>query len=117
MTVPFGWARLWAIAKPFARPMPRAGAWYPVVAQAGEARMVLEIHGGRVAVGRQFLELRDDHPTRFTVVCRALDDTNPAFGTPDDLGRRYAVCPAHGLPGGAVRRAKGALVPQVRPPG
>ncbi len=28
------WARLFAAARPFVEPMPRAGAWYPVVDEA-----------------------------------------------------------------------------------
>lgn len=96
MPDPIAWARPWATAKPFSRPMPRAGAWYPVVAENGENRVVLQINERRVAVPRQLLEFRASRPTRFTVVSRALDDPNPAAGTPDDFGRTYAVCPACG---------------------
>jgi len=96
MSQPIAWARPWATAKPFSRPMPRAGAWYPVVAVNGENRVVLQINERRVAVPKRLLEFRDSKPTRFTVVSRAAADPNPAAGTAADLGRTYAVCPACG---------------------
>jgi len=87
-----GWARPWAIAKPFARPSPRAGAWYPVVAEADHARVVLEIRGKRVAVQRHLVEIRDNRPDKFTVVNRPK--TDPGAGATGDLGHSYAVCPS-----------------------
>ena len=91
-----GWARPWATARPFSHPTPRAGAWYPIVGEADETRVVLEIRGRKVAVQRGLLEIRADRPNRFTVVSRTLDDTNPVLGTAIDLGRTYAVCPTCG---------------------
>ncbi len=82
------WARLFPAARPFLRPMPRAGAWYPVVRELGE-RLVVDVAGRRVAVAGNLLELRDTRPVRFTVVRRPLD----AAPTEDDLGRVYSVCP------------------------
>lgn len=87
------WARLFAVAKPFCRPMPRAGAWYPVVRDIGD-RLVLKVGDRRVAVACRFLEVRDRRPLRFTVVRRPAADPNPAADTPEDLGRVYAVCPS-----------------------
>jgi len=102
-TNPLGWARPWANARPFSRPMPRAGAWYPVVAESGTDRVVLQIRGKRVAVLRRLLEIREERPTRFTVVVRGATEANPARGSNRDLGRTYAVCPVCGtripLPG------------------
>lgn len=94
--VPLGWARPWAIARPFNRPMPRAGAWYPVLGEAGPDRLILEIRGRRVAVRRHLFEVREERPRTFTVVVRTKDDPNPAHGTAQDVGRQYAVCPACG---------------------
>jgi len=91
-----GWARPWAIARPFSRPAPRAGAWYPIVGDAGEQRVVLEIRGKRVAVMKKLLEIRSERPARFTVVTRPKDQPNPATGTAQDLGNQYAVCPSCG---------------------
>ena len=91
---PIGWARLWATARPFARPMPRAGAWYAVVGETTRDRAVLEVRGKRVAVQRTFLEIRPDRPSVFTVVVRSratVDTVNTARGSID---RIYAVCPA-----------------------
>jgi hypothetical protein len=91
---PIGWARLWATARPFARPMPRAGAWYAVVGETSEDRAVLLVRGKRVAVHKKFLELRPDRPKVFTVVVRSratMDSVKTARGSID---RIYAVCPA-----------------------
>ncbi|MFI5207381.1 MAG: hypothetical protein ACHQX4_05100 [Gemmatimonadales bacterium] len=87
-----GWARPWAIARPFARPSPRAGAWYPVVAEADQDRVVLEIRGKRVAVQKHLVEIRENRPDKFTVVNRPKADQDAGEG--GRLGRRYAVCPS-----------------------
>ena len=91
---PIAWARLWATARPFARPMPRAGAWYAVVGETTADRVVLEVRGKRVAVHREYLEIRADRPRVFTVVVRSratMDAVKPDRGSVD---RIYAVCPA-----------------------
>ena len=91
---PMGWARVWATARPFARPMPRAGAWYPVVGEASGERAVLEVRGRRVAVLRTLLEIRPDLPKTFTVVVRSRESAQrvrEAGGR--DFGLVYAVCP------------------------
>lgn len=90
-----GWARLYPTAKPFTRPMLRHGAWYPVVTNL-EKRVVLEVKGRRVAVARHLLEVRERRPTRFTVVYRPKDWSNPVYGKASNVGRIYAVCPASG---------------------
>ncbi len=92
---PMGWARVWATAHPFARPVPRAGAWYPVVGEASGERAVLEVRGKRVAILRTLLEIRAKRPEVFTVVVRsreaaAVVPANSGTG----IGRLYAVCPA-----------------------
>lgn len=91
---PMGWARPWASAHPFARPMPRTGAWYPVVAEAGNGRAVLEIHGKRVAIQKRLLEIRPDRPQAFTGVIRSRTTVAAVLVLRD--GQRepvYAVCP------------------------
>jgi len=96
MTQPLGWARIWAAAPPVtADPMPRQGAWYPVVS-TGESRVVLEVQGQRVTVPTDVIEIRDKRPERFTVVYRAMNTPNPAEGTRANLGHIYAVCPVSG---------------------
>ena len=95
-TIPNAWARPWAIARPFTKPTPRAGAWYPILGEADEDRVVLEIRGRRVAVPRRLVEIRMDQPTRFTVVYRGREEPNPAEGGPENLGQKYAVCPSCG---------------------
>lgn len=91
---PSAWARTWATARPFARPMPRRGAWYPVVGETSGDRAVLQVLGRKVAIARRYLEIRPRRPDAFTAVVRGRDEPNPARGTPDDLGQTYAVCPA-----------------------
>ncbi len=86
------WARLYAAAKPLLNPMPRAGAWYPVVEELGD-RLVLEVGERRVAVPINLLEVREKRPPCFAVVRKALGEPNPVASTPDDVGRVYAVCP------------------------
>lgn len=93
---PLGWARPWAIAKPFAKPTPRAGAWYAVVAEADAAHVVLEILGKHVTVERRLVEIRARCPDRFTVVNRPKGEPHPGLGTNEDLGSHYAVCPSCG---------------------
>ena len=93
---PTAWARTWATARPFARPMPRRGAWYPVVGETSGDRAVIEIHGRRVAIARRYLEIRPKRPLSFTAVTRGTNEPNPARGTADDLGQTYAVCPECG---------------------
>jgi len=94
-SVPIGWARVWPTAHPFARPEPRAGAWYPIVGEASGERVVLEIRGKHVAIQRRLLEIRDERPKVFTVIVRSLDAPAPAAaGAP--ISRIYAVCPACG---------------------
>ena len=88
-----GWARPWAIMKPFPVPSsPRAGAWYPVVGKADNNRVVLEIRGKRVAVKRHLVELRDRRPDKFTVV--TLPKAGASAQETGSLGHRYAVCPS-----------------------
>lgn len=92
---PEGWARLWATARPFARPEPRAGAWYPVVGDASGERAVLEISGKRVAIPKTFLEIRPDRPDTFTVVARSRQTAATVLTARGArIERIYAVCPA-----------------------
>ncbi len=86
------WARLFAAAKPALDPMPRAGAWYPVVEEL-DGQVVIEVSDERVAVPANLIEIREKRPKLFTVVRKAIGDPNPAGGTPADPGRVYAVCP------------------------
>ena len=89
---PTGWARLWAIAHPFARPTPRAGAWYPVVGEASGERVVLEIRGRRLAVRKTLLEIRSERPKLFTVVVRSREAAATLFARPGGDRCRY-LCP------------------------
>jgi len=92
---PMGWARIWATAHPFARPVPRAGAWYPVVGEASGQRAVLEVRGKRVAILKSLLEIRPRRPEVFTVVVRSRGTHATLLATHgSEIERIYAVCPA-----------------------
>ncbi len=88
-----GWARLWAIVKPATNRLLRRGAWYPVVDDSANGKVVVGVRKRRVSVPRRFLEVRDSRPTRFTVVNRVAKDPNPVHGTALDPGMSYVVCP------------------------
>lgn len=92
---PMGWARVWAAAHPFARPQPRAGAWYPVVGEASGQRAVLEVGGRRVAILKRLLEIRPHRPELFTVVVRSRETAATLLATRgSEMKPVYAVCPA-----------------------
>lgn len=92
---PTGWARTWATARPFARPMPRAGAWYPVVGEASGDRAVLEVRGRKVAIQKKYLEIRPDRPKVFTVVIRSRETAATVLAAAHrEIERVYAVCPS-----------------------
>ncbi len=88
-----GWARLYPTARPFTNPRLRQGVWYRVVNPDLGERVVVQVKDRRVAVPKRSLEIRDQRPTRFTVVYLARNEPNPAEGTARFLGRKYAVCP------------------------
>ncbi|HTT68118.1 MAG TPA: hypothetical protein VMF70_08820 [Gemmatimonadales bacterium] len=95
ITKPQGWARVWATARPFARPSPRAGAWYPVVGETSGDRAVIEIRGRRVAIVRKYLEIRPVRPDAFTVVVRSRQTQSTVLNERGaQIERVYAVCPA-----------------------
>lgn len=96
MMASLGWARVFPAARrPRADPMARLGVWYPVVSR-GASRVVLDVHGRRLDLPDDLVEIRAKRPDRFTVVYRTETDVNPAAGTKRDLGRVYAVCPTSG---------------------
>lgn len=94
---PVAWARPWSITAPLARKALRAGAWYPVVEdRRADGSIILVMRHRNVRVPARLVELRRDRPHRFTVVRTTSRSPNPVCGTPRDLGRKYAVCPASG---------------------
>lgn len=74
--------------------MPRAGAWYPVVGEASNERLVLDVRGKKVAIQKKFLEVRPDRPKVFTVVIRSRETAASVLSTSHrEIDRVYAVCP------------------------
>ncbi len=100
-----GWARAWAISRASSRPPLRQGAWYRIVGDEQPDRLVLNVEGSRAVVRDNVVEVRDQLPSRFTVVYRGCDEANPALGSAADRGRIYGVCPRSGH---RVRLAAGA---------
>jgi hypothetical protein len=105
------WARTWATARPYARPMPRAGAWYPVVGEASNDRLVIEIVGRKVAIQKKFLEVRTKRPATFTAVTRTRNTVSTMEKAGASIPRVYAVCPncmsrVNAFPGQAAATCK-----------
>ena len=73
--------------------MPRAGAWYPVVGETSQDRIVLEIGGRKVAVQRKFVEVREKRPDTFTAVTRTRNTVSVMHQKGQAIPRTYAVCP------------------------
>lgn len=74
--------------------MPRAGAWYPVVGEANNERVVLEVRGRKVAIQKKYLEIRSDRPKVFTVVVRSRETAASVLAQEGrEIERVYAVCP------------------------
>jgi hypothetical protein len=92
-TTPALWARTWATARPYARPMPRAGAWYPVVGEASGDRLVIQIRDKKVAIQKKFMEVREKRPATFTAVTRTRTTVTTMNQRGMDIPRIYAVCP------------------------
>lgn len=92
---PLGWARRWATSRPFARPMPRAGAWYPVVGETNQDRVIIEVRGKRVAIQKKFVEIREEKPVTFTAVIRSRNTVATILKERgEEITRVYAVCPS-----------------------
>ena len=73
--------------------MPRAGAWYPVVGEASNDRIVIEVRGKKVAIQKKFLEVREKRPATFTAVTRTRNTVQMMRTRGQEIPRVYAVCP------------------------
>jgi hypothetical protein len=71
----------------------RRGAWYPIVEEAKNGEVVLEVREKRVRVSRDDLHLRTIQPDRWSIVERTgvLRPTLGGQGT--GMVTTYAVCP------------------------
>jgi len=85
---PAGWARVWSTVKPEDSKVLRKGAWYPILADTGTERIVLEINGEPVMVPRKILQIQGKDeasaPANFAVVRGRRRADGPS---------RYVVCP------------------------
>lgn len=89
---PLGWARVYpALIRQMTKHL-RHGTWYPVVRDDMPDRLSLKVGDKTVDVPRKVVEVRDRRPVHFSVVSK-LDLPVEDRSSPNDLGKRYAVCP------------------------
>ena len=70
------------------------GAWYPVVGETTNERVVIEIVGRKVAIQKKYLEVRDKRPNTFTAVTRTRQTLQTLRKDQAiEIERIYAVCP------------------------
>ena len=89
---PVAWARVWPTVKPSMSRILRQGAWYPVLEDDEDSKVVLDIGGKSSAVPRRLLEIRPGSlmPDFFAVVYRAPKET--ADGK-KERAETVVVCP------------------------
>ncbi len=83
----------WARAKPGTHGL-RRGAWYPVVNEAVNSMVVLDVRKNNVPVPRDMLVLLDGPPSTWTVVQWHESERGAQRASEEILGLTYAVCPA-----------------------
>jgi hypothetical protein len=89
MNRPLGWARcLDNVADVL-----RRGAWYPIVDETPDGKVVLEVRQKPVRLSRVDVTVRDTAPDRWSVVVRT-GVLRPTLGGRQDIVTTYAVCPA-----------------------
>ena len=89
---PVGWARVYPALKRQITKQLRHGTWYPVISDHKPDRLSLRVGNQTVDVPRNVLEVRYKRPGHFSVVHK-LDLPAEERSSPNDLGKRYAVCP------------------------
>jgi DNA-directed RNA polymerase subunit RPC12/RpoP len=87
---PIGWARcLDNVADVL-----RRGAWYPILEETSDGKVVIEVRKRPVRVSRIDVAVRDVPPDRWSIVVRT-GVLRPTLGgrEGEDLTTTYAVCP------------------------
>jgi hypothetical protein len=88
MNRPLGWARcLDNVADVL-----RRGAWYPIVDETPDGKVVVEVRQKPVRLSRIDVTVRDTPPDRWSVVVRT-GVLRPTLGGGLDVVTTYAVCP------------------------
>ncbi|MEO8636907.1 MAG: hypothetical protein ABI587_16650 [Gemmatimonadales bacterium] len=83
--------RGWATATPGVADQLRRGAWYPVVEEAPDGMITLEVDHEQIRVKREDLRFRADRPDQWSVVTRTGVMRPTLAGV--KLVTTYAVCP------------------------
>ena len=84
-------ALAWAQAAPGAADLLRRGAWYPIIKEEDDDKVVLEVDLQPVRVSREDLRIRPDRPDTWSVVVRTGVMRPTLSGV--KLVTTYAVCP------------------------
>jgi ribosomal protein S27AE len=71
----------------------RRGAWYPVVGDADNSLVILDVNKSNRPASRASLEIRDNKPEHWSVVRRDPDQEAAQRASSAKLGPVYAVCP------------------------
>jgi len=88
MSRPIGWARcLDNVADVL-----RRGAWYPIVEETPDGKVVIEVRQKPVRLSRVDVRVREAPPDRWSVVART-GVLRPTLGGGQDVITTYAVCP------------------------
>jgi len=88
MPRPVGWARcLDNVADVL-----RRGAWYPILEETQDGKVVIEVRQKPVRLSRVDVRVREVPPDRWSVVVRT-GVLRPTLGGGQDVVTTYAVCP------------------------
>ncbi len=89
MKRPVGWARcLDSVADVL-----RRGAWYPILEETADGKVVVEVRQRPVRLSRVDVSIRESPPDHWSVVSRT-GVLRPTLGGGHDVVTTYAVCPA-----------------------
>ena len=88
MKRPVGWARcLDSVADVL-----RRGAWYPILEETADGKVVVEVGQRPVRLSRVDVQVRETPPDRWSVVVRT-GVPRPTLGGGQEVVTTYAVCP------------------------
>ena len=88
MKRPVGWARcLDSVADVL-----RRGAWYPILEETADGKVVVEVRQRRVRLSRVDVQVRETPPDRWSIVVRT-GVLRPTLGGGQEVVTTYAVCP------------------------
>ena len=89
MRVTLGWAR----CADNVADILRRGAWYPIVEEAADGHVVVEVRQQRVRLPRADVTIRTEVPDHWSIVARTGVLRPTLGGRGSDVVTTYAVCP------------------------